>query len=111
MISRYQPDYILIAIVIIAIIVGTFQFVRNNQKLNSNKQAMPFIFGGILFFLLATIGNGLRENRWDFGYLISFFFLKRVSKDWFFRHLLSLGYIFLSWGITIFLIIKSKKNR
>ena len=108
MMAEYPYDYILIVLFLIGTIIGVAHVFHDRQGFNSYKAAMPFLIGGMLFVVVSTVGNCAIEDHWDIEYIISFLSLRKVSEDWFFRHLNSWGYIFMSWGIAILLIVFRK---
>jgi len=110
MTAIYQHDYVELLIGLVTIVIGIIQFFRNRQKLNSYSGASLFLFSGVALLLFSTTGNSLAARDWEKNYIISFLSLKEVG-GWFFRGLAFFGYILFSWGIAIFLIVKTKRAK
>ena len=112
MLNTFKPDYIVIAFVLAASVIGILKVIKNyhdTKHTDALRLSAVLIFSGLLFVFFSVIANSFVENRWDNGYIISFLLLCEVSKAWYFRHICAVGYIFFILGITIFLL--SCKNR
>ncbi len=104
---RYSYDYILIGLVLIGSIILSVQTIIKRKGLNSYKYPFFVILGGLMIISIAASANSYFSNHWEEEYIYAFLMLKRVSHDWFFRHLCSLGYILLIFGITLFFVTVS----
>lgn len=107
--SNYDRDYILIGIAIAVSIAGIVQLIRHRKELFNCEDALIPLMTGILIVLLTTIANSFFEHHWEFNYIVDFLLLKRVTKSFFFRDLCQFGYIFLSWGLAMIVIITINK--
>lgn len=108
--NSYEHDYIIIALVLIISLLGIVQVLRHSKEPLDYKYAVIFLLGGVLVVIISTVANSFFEHNWESKYIMDFLFLKRVSKDWFFRHLCSWGYIFLSWGLSMFIVTTIRKS-
>ena len=97
MITTFKPDYIVIAFVLAASVIGILKVIKiiMIRNIQMPKTQRSLNFSGLLFVFFSVIANSFVENRWDNGYIISFLLLCEVSKAWYFRHICAVGYIFL----------------
>jgi len=102
-------DYIFVALIFIITLAGIADLFRKRQRYNSYREAKTLVIVGILFLVVSTVGNCLIEGNWNIEYIISFLSLRKVSY-WFFLELNSLGYMSLSWGFVILLIVFKKRR-
>ena len=110
MVTYYDPDYVLIGLVLIVSAVAIVQIIRNRHEVRSYKYGSLFLIIGFLFVLFSTIGNCLVENKWEFNYIISFLFFEKSEQPLFFRDICSWGYIFLSIGMTLLSVARGNKK-
>jgi len=111
MILNYRYDIVAIGVVVVCGIVGSIRIVASRRELNKYKYAILLILGGLAVILLSIYGNSYFNNRWDSEYIKEFLLFKRVSRSFFFRHICTLGYMFLIWGTTMLFAIMSNKKR
>lgn len=112
--NTFKPDYISISFVLIGSVIGFLTVINKYREIKSvalYKQSISLLLGGLSFVFLSTLGNSLFRNHWEINYVISFLLLKELSKDWFFRHLCSFGYILFIWGILIISVSVVNKSR
>lgn len=108
--DHFVTDYFLIGLVVAVSLVGVMQIICKRTERLAYKHAVLFLIGGIAIVSLATTANSIIEHRWALPYVGDFLLLKRVSTDWFFRHLCSWGYIFTAWELAM-LYSASASNR
>ncbi len=110
MTTNYNFDYILIGLVLIISVVGIGQIIARGKELQNYKYGVFFMLGGLMLILLSTLANNFFTRQWENEYIIAFLLLKKVSSDWFFRHLCSWGYIFLLFGTTMLCVVAHNKR-
>ncbi|MBI5075873.1 MAG: hypothetical protein HZB62_12005 [Nitrospirae bacterium] len=90
-----SPDYILIGIIVFGVIGSYIQVMKEKERITISATLL-FLLTGLSLIIVATTANSIFEKKWESEYIISFLMLRRVSEEWFYRHLCGVGYL-LSW--------------
>lgn len=118
--ERYG-DIILIKISVIIAVIGMFVqiiiMMRNRQKYNSYKDAIQYLFVGLLTLVIWTIWNSAELGRWDKESVFSFLALIEFTKsepfpgDVVLRLSALISYLFISLGLANFVIVKFNRYK
>ncbi len=109
--TSYRPDYFLILLTILGSVAGVAELIRNPKIRFSKVKTTYSILIALITICLSVVAACLIENRWDFGYIISILFLKKISFIGFAHAgiLVSLSYILIVLSV-VNLLLGSRSN-
>jgi Ca2+/Na+ antiporter len=112
MISEYHHDYIELLIGFVGLIIGIILIIRNRKEFNSYKAPFFLIFCGISLLIFGIVCNSSTVGRWDKNFIIAFLSLRVIDGGgWLCRGPAFFGYTFFVFGITILLVVISKRDK
>jgi hypothetical protein len=113
--TNYQLDYVSLILVLFATIVVNLYvlYIRRNRKkvtISDDKLAVKSLFFGMLLLLISIVDVCLVEGNWDFNFILSFIFFKKVT-DHIAGHLHLVAWSLLFTGIIQLIFGSNKRNK
>lgn len=107
--TNYDFDYVRIAIISIAIIIGGYLIFSGKEKVTTPKRIYLSIILGFLLIIVSVVLNSLYNHNWDSNYIMAFLLLKKVNYPG--KILRDIGYGILGLGIALLIAFIRNKRR